>query len=54
MKTPEKGTGPISSHLDRESMVKKGFIKKQVALTIMGIKNDLFVSRATNGSQLCL
>ena len=54
MKTPEKGTRPISSHLDRESMVKKGFIKKQVGLTIMGIKNDLFIPRATNGSQLCL
>ena len=54
MKTPEKGKRPISSHLDRESMVKKEFIKKQEGLTIMGIKNDLFISREPRMEANCV
>ena len=42
----------MSNHLDRKSLVTKGFIRKQKDFDVIRIKNDSFVSNTINPQEL--
>lgn len=47
-KKKRKKTRVMSNHLDRKSLVTKGFIRKQKDFDVIRIKNDSFVSNTIN------
>lgn len=50
----KKRTMPISSCLDRTSLVNKGFIVQQKMFDIIRIENNLSISRAGKEIELCI